>query len=148
MQGRVLYDVFVYTKRNAKGQDGYILEYDARSADAGAPPLLAMIKRFILRAKVRIEDVSSQYDVWASWGSDAERAWESPRAWNWAQSGAVEPAWKQEEHWPWGTEEGSLRDRRAVGMGKRTLVPQGDRRTSVHFAWLHQAHVSYSSRNV
>lgn len=74
--------------------------------------------------------MSSEYDVWAIWGSEKEKSWESPRQWNWARSGVVEPVWSEDESWPWGSEELSIRDRRAVGMGKRVLVTKGDKRTS------------------
>ncbi len=60
-QGRVLHDAIVYTKKDAKGQDGYIIEFDSRESEA--PPLLQALKRFVLRSKVKIQDVSSEYDV-------------------------------------------------------------------------------------
>ncbi|KAH8118455.1 Aminomethyltransferase folate-binding domain-containing protein [Phellopilus nigrolimitatus] len=127
-QGRVLHDVLVYTKKNARGHDGYFIEYDSRPSEA--PPLLTALKRFILRAKVKVEDVSSQYDVWSIWGSEQVREWESSRKWTRTRSGVIEPQWDSSEHWPWsdGDEERvTLRDRRAVGMGKRALVPKGDK---------------------
>ncbi|TDL29336.1 Aminomethyltransferase folate-binding domain-containing protein [Rickenella mellea] len=124
-QGRVLYDVFVYNKKNPKGQDGYFIEYDPRPSEA--PPILPFLKRYILRSKVKIEDVSNEYDVWAAWGSERESNWETERHWNPARSGVVEPVWPPDEPWPWGTEEMELRDRRAVGMGKRMIVRKGER---------------------
>ncbi len=125
-QGRVLHDAIVYTKKDAKGQDGYIIEFDSRESEA--PPLLQALKRFVLRSKVKIQDVSSEYDVWAIWGSEKEGGWEGPRQWNWARSGVVEPVWAEDDPWPWGSEELSIRDRRAVGMGNRVLVAKGDKR--------------------
>jgi len=76
---------------------------------------------------VKIQDVSSEYDVWAIWGSEKEGGWEGPRQWNWARSGVVEPVWAEDDPWPWGSEELSIRDRRAVGMGNRVLVAKGDK---------------------
>ncbi|KAG5638998.1 hypothetical protein H0H81_007906 [Sphagnurus paluster] len=79
------------------------------------------MKRYILRSKVKIRDVSDQYDVWAAWGDSVP---ETPRQWAWARSGVVEPLWKRDQ-WPWGLKDGSILDRRAPGMGKRLLVEKG-----------------------
>lgn len=88
-----------------------------------------MLKRYVLRSKVKMRDVSEEYDVWAAWGSEQEQAWDqAPRQWKWGRSGAVEPSWDHEIEWPWGTEDEVLKDRRAVGMGKRMLLKKGDQR--------------------
>ncbi|GLB33738.1 putative aminomethyltransferase folate-binding domain-containing protein [Lyophyllum shimeji] len=118
-QGRVLYDVFLYTSTDSAGKRGYLLDYDPRPSEA--PPLLPLLKRYVLRSKVKIRDVSEQYSVWAAWGNSTP---EPPREWSWARSGVVEPRWKADE-WPWGRKEESILDRRAVGMGRRFLVQQG-----------------------
>lgn len=89
-----------------------------------------MLKRYVLRSKVKLRDVSDEYDVWAAWGSDKEKAWETERRWDRSRSDVVEPVWDSEKEWPWGMEQGALRDRRAVGMGHRLLVRKGDRRKS------------------
>ncbi|KAJ7507733.1 Aminomethyltransferase folate-binding domain-containing protein [Mycena galericulata] len=124
-QGRVLYDVFVYTRTNSAGQQGYLIEYDLRPSEA--PPLLDMIKRFILRSRVQARDASDEYDVWGVWGSPAEEE-EVQRHWKWAEnSGVAEPIWDTLEKWPWGTQDEAINDRRAPGMGKRLLVRKGDR---------------------
>ncbi|OCB87494.1 Aminomethyltransferase folate-binding domain-containing protein [Sanghuangporus baumii] len=131
-QGRVLYDIFVYPKKNARGHDGYFIEYDSRPSEA--PPLLHTLKRFILRSKVKVEDVSNEYDIWSIWGSEDTKKWESPRRWSSARSGVIEPAWDLSESWPWSdgdAETMSLRDRRAVGMGKRVLIREGDKPSEV-----------------
>lgn len=120
----MLHDVFLYTQNDDKGKPGYILEYDARASDAA--PLLDVLKRYVLRAKVKIRDASDQYESWAAWGSSQAHL-EHPRTWQWAQSGCVEPVWDNQA-WPWGSEEGVIHDRRAVGMGKRMLVRKGDKR--------------------
>ncbi|KAL5487933.1 CAF17 [Sanghuangporus weigelae] len=127
-QGRVLYDIFVYPKKNARGHDEYFIEYDSRPSEA--PPLLQTLKRFILRSKVKVEDVSNEYDIWSIWGSEDAKKWESPRRWAWARSGVIEPAWDLSEGWPWSdgdAETTSLRDRRAVDMGRRALIRKGDK---------------------
>ncbi|KAF8915944.1 hypothetical protein CPB85DRAFT_1292511 [Mucidula mucida] len=115
-QGRVLYDIFLFAQKDDKGKPGYILEFDSRPSEA--TPLLELLKRYVLRSKVKIRDVSEEYDLWAAWGQNH---------WQWAQSGAVEPIWSPEGEWPWGTQDGVIRDRRAVGMGKRILARQGDK---------------------
>jgi transferase CAF17, mitochondrial len=117
MQGRVLYDVFLYTQPSG----GFLIEYDSRQS-VDSPPLLQILKRYVLRSKVKLRDVSSEYDVWAVWGSEET---EPARTWNWSRSGCVEPSWGGQE-WPWGVEHGVIRDRRGVGMGKRLLVLKGD----------------------
>ncbi|GJE84610.1 aminomethyltransferase folate-binding domain-containing protein [Phanerochaete sordida] len=122
-QGRVLHDAFVHAHTSPEGRTGFLVEYDARASEA--PPLLAMLKRYVLRARVKLRDVSDEYDVWAAWGSDREKAWESTRQWGYSRSGAVEPVWNEEA--PWGSVSGPLHDRRAVGMGARVLSRKGDR---------------------
>lgn len=127
----MLNDILLYPKKNARGHDGYFIEYDSRPSES--PPLLQTLKRFILRSKVKVEDVSNDYDVWSIWGSEDTKKWENPRKWTWARSGVIEPSWDPSEGWPWsdgGGETLSLRDRRAVGMGRRVLVRKGDKRMS------------------
>ncbi|GJJ11334.1 hypothetical protein Clacol_005566 [Clathrus columnatus] len=120
-QGRVLYDAFVY--RHPSNDDGYLIEFDSRPSQA--PPLLSLLKRYILRSKVKITDVSDEWDVWAAWG-DGNNNEVSDRKWRWSRSGAVEPLWESEE-WPWGGVEDRLliRDRRAYGMGRRRVISKG-----------------------
>lgn len=124
----MLYDAFLHSYTSPEGRKGYLLEYDARASEA--PPLLTMLKRYVLRSKVRLRDVSDEYAIWAAWGSDAEKSWERARDWTSSRSGAVEPAWNNNEGslWPWGTDPGVLQDRRAVGVGARLIVRKGDRR--------------------
>ncbi|KAK0468284.1 Aminomethyltransferase folate-binding domain-containing protein [Desarmillaria tabescens] len=123
-QGRVLYDVFLHTQKDEKGKPGYIIEYDSRPSEA--PPLYGLLKRYVLRSKVKIRDVSQEYDTWAAWGSPEHSHWETERNWHWENSGAMEPIWPAESEWPWGVEDGIIRDRRAPGMGSRILVRKGD----------------------
>jgi transferase CAF17, mitochondrial len=124
----VLYDVFIYAHTTSDGKPSYLIEYDSRaSTDAAAPSLLPMLKRYVLRSKVKLRDVSDEYEIWAAWGDSKT---EMGRKWSWAGSGAVEPDWNGESEWPWGMEERGVRDRRAVGMGRRMLVRKGERRKS------------------
>lgn len=133
-QGRVLYDVFLYTNTDDAGQQGYLIEYDSRPSEA--PALLPMLKKYVLRSKVKIRDVTEQYDVWASWGSPLDCPQDTlAREWQWAPSGAVEPLWSNvDAERLWGSEDRVLFDRRAVGMGTRFLVRNGDRRACLPFA--------------
>lgn len=124
-QGRILYDVFLYTKTDSlTGQRSYLLEYDSRPSDA--TPMLSLLKRYVLRSKVSIRDVSEEYDIWAAWGSSKDARWETTRQWNWTPSGVIEPKWDFSE-WPWGINDESILDRRATYMGRRFLVKKGDR---------------------
>ena len=116
--------------------NGYILEYDSRppiadvDPEAGGnsapiPPLIKYLKQFVLRTKVKVRDISDEYDVWASWGSEREASWETPRNWRWAdRSNIPEQLWEEGDT-PWGKESLLLRDRRGVGMGQRRLVSKG-----------------------
>lgn len=122
----MLHDIFIYAHTTPTGRSGYLVEYDGRPSEA--PPILPMLKRYVLRSKVKLQDVTEEYDVWAAWGSEAEKSWETERQWDFALSGVIEPVWRKDEEWPWGSTPGILRDRRAVGMGHRLLVRKGDRR--------------------
>ncbi|KAJ7129754.1 Aminomethyltransferase folate-binding domain-containing protein [Mycena epipterygia] len=123
-QGRVLYDIFVYTRTTPDGQRGYLIDYDSRPSEA--PPLLGLLKRYILRSRVKVRDASDEYDVWGAWGLPSEEE-ESKRHWKWAEnSGVAEPAWNSTDEWPWGSKDEAINDRRAPGMGRRLLVRKGD----------------------
>lgn len=123
-----MHDAFVYAHTTPEGRKGYLIEYDARASEA--PPLLPTLKRYVLRSKVRLRDVSEEYDVWAAWGSETEKLWDTDRRWHFARSGAIEPDWEGEMAWPWGTEPRRIHDRRSVGIGQRLLIRKGDRRKS------------------
>ncbi|THV08625.1 Aminomethyltransferase folate-binding domain-containing protein [Dendrothele bispora CBS 962.96] len=126
-QGRVLYDLLIYTEASTDGRPKYLIEYDSRASDG--PSLHDLLKRYVLRAKVKIRDVSAEYDVWAAWGSkETSSPGSSIPQWMFASSGAIEPVWANaSEQWPWGSEDRMIRDRRAPGMGCRVLVGKNDR---------------------
>ena len=135
IKGRVLNDAFVYSHPTS---NGYILEYDSRppvvdaDSESGGksqpiPPLIKYLKQFVLRTKVRVRDISDEYDIWASWGSEREASWETPRNWRWAERSNIPEQLWEEGDVPWGKEPLLLRDRRGVGMGQRRLVSKGDR---------------------
>jgi tRNA-modifying protein YgfZ len=60
-QGKILFEFFVVKA----GEGAYLLE-TGREQAAGLAKRLGMYK---LRAKVTIEDVGSDYDVWSTWGA-------------------------------------------------------------------------------
>lgn len=135
-QGRVIHDVFLYTPAS-QTVPTYLVEYDGSPSESQS--LLNVLKRYVLRSKVRIRDVTQEWDIWAAWGNDpssssATKGSNELRNWEWARSGAVEPVWQNSMQWPWGTEPGVLLDRRAPGMGRRIIVPKGEkpRETSTH----------------
>ncbi len=69
-QGRMLADVFIH--RQTPLQDGsprWLLDIDSRTL----PSLLAFIKKFKLRSKVKLTDVSNEYSVVQAWTSAASQ---------------------------------------------------------------------------
>lgn len=96
-----------------------------------------MLKKYVLRSKVNIRDVTEQYDVWASWGSPLDCPLDNlAREWQWAPSGAVEPIWNNTDgQWPWGSKDRTLFDRRAIGLGSRFLVKNRERRACFVLPW-------------
>jgi len=125
-QGRVLYDLLVFSDHTINGRPAYLLEYDHVSA-TDVPPLYDLLRRYVLRAKVKIRDVSHEYDSWAAWNPKQNEQWDTQRNWFVAESGAIVPIWSNASNdWPWGSQEHIIRDRRAIGMGYRLLVRKGD----------------------
>lgn len=124
-QGRVLYDVLVYTRRVPEHQ--FLLEYDSRTS-SDTPSLLTWLKKFVLRSKVKVRDVSHEYDIWAVWNSSTSRIWDTERRWQSTTSGVLEQIWDYEQDWPWGTGDEALHDRRSIGMGERLLIRKGSKR--------------------
>ncbi|CAE7093006.1 unnamed protein product [Rhizoctonia solani] len=128
LQGRVLYDVFIYP-HTVEGRPGYLIDYDNRPSDS--TPILSLLKRHVLRSKVRIRDASDEWKVWGVWDSiPQEGSFPAIREWRTGRSGAVEPLYAEDEHrlgheYPQGTI--GTRDLRAPGMGDRLLVRAGDK---------------------
>ena len=121
---------------NHPTSNGYILEYDSRPPIVDAdpevggnsvplPPLIKYLKQFVLRTKVKVRDISGEYDVWASWGSEHDTSWETSRNWRWAERSNIPEQLWEERDTPWGNDPLILRDRRGVGMGQRRLVNKG-----------------------
>ncbi|KAG9038246.1 ccr4 associated factor [Tulasnella sp. JGI-2019a] len=158
-QGRIMYDVLIYPYMSQSDPSsssltpGYIIEYDPRAADDAAtststapssnhgatPTLMSMLKRYILRSKVRVKDVSDEWKLHAMWSSEPGLSPfnTKPDDWRWGRSGAVEPIY---QHHPEGNDPSSsvhswvldsgisekealwALDRRAPGMGVRVLL--------------------------
>lgn len=162
------YDAFFHPHPNTSSSEtGYIIEYDPRPLPpelirdpgiekAPIPALPILLKRFILRSKVRVRDVSDEWEAWAIWGGEAERQAERRRekvwtGWKWgASSGAVEPTWlgrrtpdirlstsgQADASLPFeiGKGTGSW-DWRAPGMGRRVLIPKSEKRKN-HYSYI------------
>ncbi|KAJ3099593.1 Iron-sulfur clusters incorporation protein [Phlyctochytrium planicorne] len=74
-QGRVLYDAFIYPKNVGPSfpHPSFLVECDAEAKD----PLYKHLKKYLLRAKVTITDVSDAYSVYQAWGPKATLHWQS-----------------------------------------------------------------------
>ncbi|KAL7415873.1 hypothetical protein BDY24DRAFT_433393 [Mrakia frigida] len=132
-QGRILFDVHLYPHPPTSS---FLIDFDSRTS----PALIPAIKKFVLRSKVSLKDVSDQWDVWAAW--DHEQAKEDGlRSWKWGtgeSAGLV--GWEKEQTMLPGTSGGAEGespvgleeevggwDLRAPGMGWRGLVRKGGR---------------------
>lgn len=67
-QGRMLADVFIHRQQPLEdGSPRWLLDLDSRTL----PSLLSFIKKFKLRSKVKLVDVSSEYNVVQAWSSSS-----------------------------------------------------------------------------
>ncbi|KAI9159285.1 ccr4 associated factor [Blastocladiella emersonii ATCC 22665] len=93
-QGRVLYDAFVYRSGE---EDGFLLDVHADHA----VPLHAHLRRYRLRTKVEVADVSAGYGVWAAWGvadvGSADPRWTGLGARALVPAGEAVPEWNAEK---------------------------------------------------
>jgi folate-binding Fe-S cluster repair protein YgfZ len=69
-QGRVLYDAFIYpTSTPDEPTQSYLIDYPtpstANSSDTETPLLAKHLKRYVLRSKVKLRDVTEEYDTWS-----------------------------------------------------------------------------------
>lgn len=125
-QGRILHDTFIYPHPPTKS---FLIDYPTPSVLS--PPLRDHLRKFVLRSKVGIKDVSDQYDVWAAWGHPDELELElgGKRKWKFGNGETAELNWEPEPL-RWEVSEGEVGgwDSRAPGMGWRGLVAKGDKR--------------------
>ncbi|KAL0084950.1 hypothetical protein J3Q64DRAFT_1699249 [Phycomyces blakesleeanus] len=66
-QGRMLYDAFIYPVNGES--EKWIIECDERVVGNIAKHL----KRYQLRAKVKMQDVTQEYSAWSAWGGDVQK---------------------------------------------------------------------------
>ena len=129
-QGRILYDVFLYSNAATDDKPGYLIEYDSRPSEA--QPLLQMLKRHLLRSKIRLRDVTEEYDIWTAWSTDqlARDLDVGERRWDCHPTGVVEPYFEGSGSvlHRWGSWPGPFIDRRGVGLGQRIIARRGAKR--------------------
>lgn len=130
--GRVLHTAFVFPR----SKNSYLITHE--SPEDHPTPLASHFPPFKLRSKVRIKDVTNQWDAWSAWGSDLQGGPSPIRTWKMGSGGA------SESHWDWegGVRDLGLRDNE-VGcwdlragwphMGRQLLVPKGEKRTLIFF---------------
>ncbi|KAF8320746.1 Aminomethyltransferase folate-binding domain-containing protein [Clavulina sp. PMI_390] len=156
--GRTYYDAFFHPHPSSP-EAGYIIEYDPRPSPsellkdpsiekAPIPSLPSLLKRFVLRSKVKVKDVSDEWEAWGVWGGEAEKLADRRRermwtGWKWAAtSSAVEPTWlgsrtpdirlglelAESELLPFEKDNGTGSwDWRVPTMGRRLLIPKAAR---------------------
>jgi hypothetical protein len=129
MQGRVLHTVFILPIQTAKVPT-YLITHSSPTTHPS--PLADLLPPFKLRSKVRIRDVSDQWDVCSAWGDDAQGG--PTRTWRFGSGGAAESVWSwkgapenlssEDEYGCWDLRAGFG----SQGMGKHILIPKGKSR--------------------
>lgn len=125
-QGRVLHTCFVFPRST----NSYLISHE--SPDTHPAPLQTLLPPYKLRSKVRIKDVSEEWEAWSTWGGDLGASGTLPkRVWRPGSGGANESQWS----WPDGVrdvgvsdEEVGCWDLRAGLNMRQLLVPKGERR--------------------
>ena len=142
IQGRVLYDAFIYPiSAPADVKQAYLIDYPnyiaSDSTESEVPPLTKHLKRYVLRSKLKIRDVTEEYDTWSVLGSPSSPGWNPEKSWKFGSGGAAEITWNMrggeglERLAAQEGETGSWDLRGGWGessMGKRFLVRKGDKR--------------------
>jgi hypothetical protein len=127
-QGRILHTCFIFQR----SPTSYLISHE--SPETHPTPLQTLLPPYKLRSKVRIKDVSEEWDTWASWGSEMEEGGLKPRrVWRPGSGGANESQWS----WPegvrslgiGGAEIGCWDLRAGLGM-RQLLIPKGQNRES------------------
>lgn len=104
-QGRMVADALLYHRTTQASEPSVLIEVDAQVEGE----LVKFLKRFKLRSKFRITDVSDAWDVRQVWGPGAEQL--------------IDSAPTDDPHVV------AVRDVRAPSMGWRVLSPAGETRT-------------------
>ncbi|RFU24837.1 hypothetical protein B7463_g11506, partial [Scytalidium lignicola] len=121
-QGRVLNDVFIYPyKTGDVAGEGWLIEVDAKEAEK----LSKHIRRYKLRAKfdVRLLDIGEK-TVWSVW-NDGIKVWSDNKWTRHSLTGSTNGL-DNSEH---GSKQAEIgcEDNRAPGMGKRLILPAGQK---------------------
>ncbi|CAI2165582.1 13649_t:CDS:2 [Funneliformis geosporum] len=71
--GRVMFDAFIHPKNSGTSfpHPTFLVECDSRIL----PEIIKHMKKYILRSKVKINDVSSFYQIWNVWGDKIDNLW-------------------------------------------------------------------------
>ncbi|WVQ82624.1 hypothetical protein IAT38_004756 [Cryptococcus sp. DSM 104549] len=126
--GRVLHTAFIFPGPNSS----YLITHES-PADHPAP-LNTLLPPFRLRSKVRIRDVTEQWDAWSAWGDSLEDTLRPTRTWKIGSGGAAESHWS----WDGGVRDvGTSKDERGCwdlragwyNMGRQLVVPKGTKPT-------------------
>ncbi|WVF66659.1 hypothetical protein IAT40_001400 [Kwoniella sp. CBS 6097] len=147
--GRVLHTSFIFpttgpdagssTNGGGKGKQQHPRYLITHESPADHPaPLHSLLPPFKLRAKVKIRDVSQEWDAYSAWGTDSDsddaKGKQPIRTWKMGSGGAAESQWSWEEgangvkDLGLGEDEVGCWDLRAgwsAGMGRQILVPKG-----------------------
>lgn len=67
-QGKIIADFFVHRQKNGNVGDDFVLE----TAEKFGKILALRLKMYKLRAKIDIEDISDEYDIYALWANKTE----------------------------------------------------------------------------
>ncbi|WRT63322.1 uncharacterized protein IL334_000227 [Kwoniella shivajii] len=144
--GRVLHTTFIFPISSSR----YLVSHESNENNHPSP-LQTFLPPFKLRAKVKIRDVSDQWDTYASWGQDLEqdnnnnnnnnvnqkgkgKGKQPDRIWKFGSGGASESQYHWENNEPRDLElsekEIGCWDLRAGwginSLGRQILVPKGD----------------------
>ena len=131
-QGRILHTCIIFQR----SPTSYLISHE--SPDDHPTPLQTLLPPYKLRSKVRIKDVSEEWDTWAAWGSEIESGGLMPtRLWRPGSGGANESQWS----WPEGIRSLGLSEaeigcwdlRAGLGM-RQLLIPKGQNRESAAYA--------------
>lgn len=130
-QGRVLHPAFVIPIDPKTNR--YLVSH-VPGPDHPAP-LDKYLKPFRLRSKVRIRDVTAEWDVYAAWGGAGADTNAPAATWRYGNAGAAERLWTWSgEPAPLGLgeKEQGCWDLRAgwgaAGLGRHVIVPKGEKR--------------------
>jgi hypothetical protein len=129
-QGRVLHTVFIFIRKDTKIPT-YLISHESPANHPA--PLAELLPPFRLRSKVRIKDVTEDWNLYSAWGEDIGQG--PRRSWKLGSGGAAESVWSREAGGSdLGLGEGEIGcwDLRAgfghLGMGRQILVPKASKR--------------------